>query len=221
MKNLSLFFLFSVGFFQVFVKAQVERDISVVYREERVNGRLFAYRLEIASGSKIPKSRKEQWFVNGKEVGKDEYEGQIDEAHLAQIRQEREKDHQNRLAHEQFKETQRIAVSKKLLKKVIGQIEHHFALFDRYELGEYIQYSPETIENEIDFTTFSAQHLNPARHYLTISDEEFSLDKAHSLISHLQNFPDKLRILFEDTVKHAISQCDDTERLKKLLEIIS
>jgi hypothetical protein len=220
-KKISLLFLFLLLFGQKKSWAKIERDISVKLVEERVNQRLFCYRLDKVTGTKVEKSKKEQWFVDGQEVAKDAYGQMLDEARLVEIKEGREREYKAQLAHDEFKETQRVALTKKLLKKTILDVEEKCSQFDRYQLAEYMSYDASTVESEIDFSNISVQHLEPARYLLAVSDDEFSLHKAEMTITALEKYPVKLQVLFENTVKNAIHQCDDTERLKKLLEIVS
>jgi hypothetical protein len=220
-KTLSLFLVFlGAGFGQICC-VTVERNVSVELIEKRINGKLFAYRLDVMSGSKIENSRKEQWSIDGKQLDREEYEQIMDIDLLEQIKKEREEDYTARLARHDFKKIQRVALTKKLIKKLINEIEQKCTAFQRYELNQYMVYNSNTIANEIDFTNIPTHYLAPARQLLSETDDEFPFEKAESVLASLQGYPNRIENLFEDAVKRAIDQCDDTERLKRLLEIVS
>ena len=221
MRHLSLYLLFLVVCRQQVCQAQVERNLSVELIEERVNGKLFSYRLDIETGSKVKNSQKEHYMIEGEITTRQEYDQKIDFERLQEIKAQREKEYSQRFAQHEFKRGQRIALTKKILKNVIGEIEKKCTDFERYDLNQYMAYSPVTIENEIDFTNIATHYLEPARQFLFCSEEKFAFDQVESVLISLQHYPSKIGNLFEDTVKKAIEQCDDTERLKKLLEIVS
>lgn len=220
MRNLSLL-LGSWLVLCINCNARVERSISAELIEERVDGKLFTYRLEVVSGSSVETGMKEQWLVNGASVDRCEYEQQLDTARLEELRREREKEHQARIAKHEFKLEQRVLLTKKLLKKLAQEAESLCQCFDRYGLASYIAYGPATFSSEIDFLNIPTYLLEPARQLALCHDSEFSFGRAEELMSSLQGCIAKLELLFEQTVRRAIEQCDDTQHLKRLLELVS
>lgn len=219
MKRLSLitFIMLNIGI----CFAKVERNLSVELIDERIDGKLFTYRLDVASGTKAQNKRSEEWLIDGKAVEQEEYNKEIDSARLNELKAQREKEYAARLARHDFKQAQRIALNKKLIRNLIAQIEKKCTLFGKYELNEYIAYGPTTVASEIDFTNIPTHYLEPARQMLALGDEEFSFEQFNTLLTSLEEYPHKLDQLFEHTVKNAIERCDDTQRLKILLEVVS
>lgn len=221
MKYLGLFFIFFGVMGGNSLVAKVERAVSVELIEERINGRLFSYRLEVVQGNKVQNTRKEQWVVDSQVLSQEEYEATIDKERLEELREKRQKERQSRLEKYEFNQAQRVALTKKIVRQLVEKIEDDCKKFNNYNLDHYMAYTDTTIASEIDFLNIPTHYLEPARQLLLASDDSFSFEKAQEIIDVLERYPIKLQGLFEDTVKNAIAYCDDTQRLKKLLEVIS
>ncbi len=203
------------------LSAHIERHVSVELIEERINGVLFTYRYDHQTGCRVDMSIKEQWLIDNKSVKKEEYQERIAREMVAQITQEREYKDQQRVHMLTFKNTQQVALFRKLLVVTMEDIKKKYAHFAHYGLEAYLAYSNDTIASEVEFRSLLTQVCDSIKHLLSLSDEEFSCKKAEAVLSTVDHYPKKLQILFENTVKKAIRDCDDTARLKKLLEIIS
>ena len=203
------------------LQAKIERSVSVELIEERVNGKLFSYRLDVVQGNKVENTRKERWTVEEHVVSREDYQEMIDLERLEEIKEARQKDYQRRLANYEFKHTQRVALTKKILKQLIDSIEQKCGRFKQYSLGQYMAYNSATFASEIDFANVPTHYLEPSRQLLLSTNELFSFEKAEEMIALLEGYSPRIQGLFEDTVKKAIAYCDDTHRLKQLLEIVS
>jgi|GEM_PF-6902442 len=206
-------------FFTAF--ARVERQACVELIEERINGILFSYRLDSACGGKSEASLKEQWMIDNKPVLKKEYDDRIAHEQLEELKRDRSREYEKRLEAYSFKNSQRIALFKKILRVTLKEIEEKYGQFERYGVRDYMAYSSDTVMSEIDFVNIPVQFLDFARRLVNSSDEDFSCQRAEALLATLEAYPSKLQVLFENTVKKAIARCNDTERLKKLLEVVS
>lgn len=203
------------------LQAKVEREVTVKVIERRLDNKLFSYRIDLITGTKVENTKKEQWTVDGKTVEQNEYEELIDQAILAECKKEREKEQEALLADYNFKLEQRKAITKKMLNTLVSDIEKKCFAFQSYELEKYMAFSPSTIESEIDFANIAPYYLEPARQLVAADEDDFSFEKAEKILDSLQEYPKKITHLFEDTVKKAVDHCDNTQRLKKLLEVIS
>ena len=196
--------------------AQRIKTVSVELVEEKFNGKLFTYRIDVVNGVK-----KEQWTIAGKKADRDTYESELLFEKLQEEKDKREKEYQERVDRLAFKEQQKIALSKKLLKKEVEQVQNSFDLFEKHELSQYYAFDTDSIASEIDFLNIPTQALSPAQNYLTTSDDDFECEKAEEYINQLQAYSKKLTSLFEGTLKRAISECEDTQKLKDLLALVS
>lgn len=207
---LSLFFMFGA------LSAQRIKTVSVELVEEKYNGKLFTYRIDVVNGVK-----KEQWTMAGKSTDRETYEAELLFEKLQEAKDKREKVYQARIDKLEFKQQQRVALSKKLLKKEIDAVQKKFDLFEKYDLNEYYAFDSDSIASEIDFLNIPTQSIVPAQTYLQKNDDDFLLEKAEEYSETLQLYLEKLTTLFDDTVKKAINQCEDTQKLKDLLVIVS
>ncbi|MCF7900388.1 hypothetical protein K9K77_02665 [Candidatus Babeliales bacterium] len=210
---LSLFFMF---FESSIVHAQRIKTVSVELIEEKYNGKFFSYRIDVINGVK-----KEQWIISGKATDRDTYESELLFQKLEEEKNKREKEYQERITRFELQQQQRVALSKKLLKKEINAVQHKFDQFKKYDLNEYYAFNSQTIASEIDFLNIPAQCIIPAKTYLQKDDDDFLVEKAEEYSETLQIYFNKLTCLFDDSVKKAIDQCEDTQKLKDLLVIVS
>ena len=217
--KLILYALIINSSFSIF--SHVERHLSVELIEERINGVLFSYRYDHQIGCKVEVSLKEQWLIDNKPVKKDEYDERIAREMVVQITLEREAKRQERVAMIEFKNTQQIALFRKLLISMMEEIKKSYARFAYYDLEAYLTYSNDTICSEVEFRSLLTQVCDPIKHLLSLNDDEFSCKRAEAVLDTVDKYPKKLQVLFENTVKKAIRECDNTTRLKKLLEVVS
>lgn len=194
---------------------RIERMISVDVIEERINGKIFSSRIEINNGS-----LKETWSIDGNPVDHDDYTKTRKEETIKEFDLEEHSNYKKRLEIYEFKQEQRIAATKKLIKSLIIDIEKVITQFKDHNITSYIRYSADTIPSEIEFLALSMQKLDQARHLATTDNKEFSCDEGDKMIATLEDYPAKLQKLFQQTVKYAIDQCTDSRQLKKLLDIV-
>lgn len=210
---LSLFFMF---FESSIIHAQRIKTVSVELIEEKYNGKLFSYRIDVVNGAK-----KEQWTIAGKVTSRDTYESELLFQKLEEEKNKREKEYQDRINRFELQQQQRVTLSKKLLKQDINAVQHKFDQFEKYDLNEYYAFNSDTVTSEIDFFNIPTQCIMPAKKYLQKNDDDFLVEKAEEYSESLQASLEKLTTLFDDTVKKAIDQCEDTQKLKDLLLIVS
>lgn len=194
---------------------RIERTLSVDLIEERINGKLFSSHIEVTNGS-----LKESWSIDGKPVDHDDYTEARKEETLKEFDLEEHSQYKKRLEIYEFKQEQRIAATKKLIKSLIIDIEKILTQFKDYNVASYMRYSADTVPSEIEFLALSSQKLDQARHLATTENNEFSCDEGDKMIATLEDYPAKLQKLFQQTVKYAIDQCTDSRQLKKLLDIV-
>jgi hypothetical protein len=206
-------FCFMVMMWVSLGEAKIVRTVSVSLVEERVNGKLFAHRIDVVDGVK-----KEKWSMDGKGFEQDEYDQKILDEELEERRGQRQSEYDTRVRLAEFKHEARSQVIKQLLHQLVQEVEKGVSKFDKYELTPYMVYTPGTIANEIDFSNITTYTVSPARDLLVTN---FDPEKAKETIDVLEAYPTKLATLFEDSVNNAINKCDDPKRLKQWLEMLS
>lgn len=189
------------------------RTVSVSLVEEKINQKLFSHRIDVVDGVK-----KEQWTIDGKSVEQGIYDQRILEAELEERRIERELEYTQRVRMAEFKHEARSQALKRLLHKLVQQVEQGLSRFDKYEISPFIAYKPETIANEVDFNNITTYVVSPARDLLV---SYFDPELAKDTIEKLEAYPEKLTSLFEDSVTNAIDKCDNPKKLKQWLEMLS
>lgn len=189
----------------------IKKQVSIYYKEEMVHGKLFTYRLDIVNGTV-----KENWVVDEKSVGHDQYEQEILEAEKEERRIERENERGHHLKIENLKHEARMAGQKKLLQEVILELERIVNTVKEHNLELYLQFKPETIGSKEQYDSIVNTLLPEAHDVLDNSDYK-ALQESWD---ELQEYPARMRLLLYETINHVIRTVDDTQFLKKLLELL-
>lgn len=193
--------------------AKHKKTTSVYLIEEKINGENFTYRLDAIDGIK-----KEQWSVQGKSVTKDIYNQAVEQAQIEEERKERAAEYE-RMRHDQdFQETLQTTISKKLIATTIDQIETILTKFDEYQLTDQLRFSAATIHNQATFESIKGYYLTQAREL--IANPSATAIELQTMLTTLEQYPEKLRLLWENTIIWTVNTCTDTRKLKKLLELM-
>lgn len=206
-------FIVLLSLISVYAEAKIVRVVTAHFKEEKINGYTFMYRLDVVDGRK-----KEQWAINGQSIAQADYDTKILEAEMEERRKEREQEYQKQIRLAELRSDMANQAVKKLLVSTLQEIEQGLAQIDRYELNPYLVYGRNSFADELDFSTLKDQTVPEIRQLLT---EEFDSNQAKEKLHSIQWYPQRLASLFEATVQNAISSCDDPKKLKNWLHMLS
>jgi len=208
----SLCWLLSV--FSVYPKRTVE-VVSVYCKKEVINEKVFIHRDDLVNSE-----RKEIWSVDGQLVSQNEYEEVILDAEKEVRRQERKIQEERRKKDQAFKDEVMLVLQKKILRLTVENIDEQLKKFDSHNLENFLAYKEDTISQEL-FENLKEELLPEAKRLLYKKDEDYNWADMNLMVAKVENLDEKLESLFQDTVRNAIKQCDDTKVLKDLLELVS
>lgn len=120
-----------------------------------------------------------------------------------------------------FQATCQKTLLKKIILSVIKDIEKLIMQIQEKSLQPYKIFSKDTIPSEIELNILMTTTLEQARHLATKPDKDFNYQEGELTLTLLEEYPKKLNKLFEETVKKAIQECNETEHLKKLLDLVN
>jgi len=217
MNRFSVIFLFLFAFceFSTICPHRVVEIVSIYCKKEVINGKVFIYRDDMVNSEK-----KEIWSIDGQLVKKDEYEEAILDAEREVRRQERQQEEEQRKKAQLFKGEMTLVLQKKILRLTVDKIDELLKKFDTHNLKDFLAYKKQTISKEL-FDDLKGELLPEAKRLVYKKDEEYSWDDMNLMLAKVENLDEKLDLFYQDTVRNAIQQCDDTRVLKDLLELVS
>lgn len=214
--SLGLLLACPVAYARVVVKEQ-----ELFYKEEQVDGKIFAHRSEVhldthrdAAGA----TRKEVWKIDGKEVSAQVYTEDILEAEKNERRVQRAQEEQACDATFAFKEKAQRTLVKKLLGKATQNLMRDIQTLERYNVGAYAVFSDATISAQGYQELVTV--LVPRAQALVV-EECPDFTQLQELYRRLEPLQDRMKIFMRATIDRAIEKCDDTKILKDLLSFVS
>lgn len=189
--------------------------VSIYCKKEVVNGKVFIHRDDL-----INSERKEVWSVDGKLVSQNDFQEAILDAEKAVRREERRAQEERRKKTQAFKDEMALVLYKKILRLNVDKIDAMLKKFDAHNLENFLAYKEDTFSKEL-FESLKSELLPEAKRLMYKRDDDFNLSDMHVIVAKVDNLDEKLEYLFQDTVRNAIKQCDDTKVLKDLLELVS
>ena len=194
------------------LSGKLEKEVSISYRQERIEGKLFSIRIDIVDGKKS-----EKCAIDGKDVSFDEYESLILEAEKQIRKTERRQEQERVVQSSEFKNKIRIEAIIKLLNILVGNIEKSIKRFKDYDIEKFVPFSDSTISEE-QFIKISKEFIPNAKSLIYKQDAP-DLQQLQTTLDELEPFENKLELLFQATIKEAIDKSDDTKLLKRILSI--
>ena len=205
-KNYAYLLVFTPFLCTVFPKITHQQVVSTT--KELVQGRQFTHTYRMADGV-----AQEQWAVDGTVVDKATYEDTILTAEMAERRAERERAYLAQVEElAAFQRAQQGAV-KKLIGKTAHGVRQQLAKIEEYHLLSYMNYGEQSLTQEqfeaVGGVLAEADELRAAA--------EPALSELQAMLTKLEHVEQGMKRLIRDSIEQAITQCDDTEMLKKLL----
>jgi|GEM_PF-1866551 hypothetical protein len=198
-----------------------DKEVLIRYTEEKLDGKLFVHRVDVVNGT-----RKERWAIDGDLVAAQDFEELLLDAEKAERRMERRrleelrgKEEMELAQQQEFGRTSRLAIERKRLNLILGQIETELAKIRDPKLAPYYIFSDTSFANAESFTQLCDELVPQARELC--ETENVVSEELSKFIVHFEQQPARLRTLFRATVNNAINKCDDTRLLKELLETVA
>ncbi len=208
------------GFLKIFIFvifccnliALIEKEVSLFFKQEKINNIIFSYKISYIDG------KKEEIFVVGEnQVSYDEYQDKIAEAYKNEALEKKRKELADLCQDEEFKQQIKFAACKKLLKIKVELLEKHLEDFDRLSIKQYIIFDNTGIESEAEFSIIKNLVLDAKNICLDLEKPDNSY--INELLLKLEFYESKVINCFQKTVKNGIAMSDDTKILKELLSI--
>lgn len=193
---------------------EVQKDVVVRYRQEKVNGVIFLYRVDIIDGKSA-----ETFMIDGKKTEEGDYFDSILEAEKIENRMERENERNKFLKNFEVKEKSQKKILKKLLNLNIEKLEVQIKKIQNSLLKNFFVFSNKSIASQEDFIKIESELLAKSKELSSKDIEHFEPDLAKNIIKQLEEYQDKLETLLQDSIKNAIDNSDDTQLLKSLLDL--
>jgi len=194
----------------------IKKVVTISVIEEQINGDTFVHRVDVIDGKK-----REQWAIDGKSVDHDTYIEHIIEAEKEELKRERLKQEEEDAKQRDFQIEMQHCLSKKMLSIVLKKIEKYLKKIDKYKLEQYIRYDSRSIPSEKEFDLVRHEYIPQVKNILNQSSNEVQLSQIKEMNELLNEYPERLHILFQDAIRNACDQSDDTKLLKELLELVS
>ena len=203
-----------LSFFVNLFSREVQKDVFVRYKQEKVNGAIFLYRVDVIDGK-----RSETFMIDGKKTEEGDYLDSILEAEKIEKRMERENERSKFLKNFEVKEKSQKKILKKLLNLNIEKLEVQIKKLQNSLLKNFFVFSNKSIASQEDFIKIESELLVKSKE-LSVNDiESFESDLAKIIIKQLEESQDNLEALLQDSIKNAIDNSDDTQLLKSLLDL--
>ena len=192
----------------------LEKVLQVSIIEERVAGDLYTHRMDTVDGAQT-----QRWLINGKEVDEALYEKRLFKADALERKQERTKQKQMlQYKHTNVDRLQR-TILQRTLKDLLYEVKQQLAKVSDYRLRNYLIFSADTVQSLDELDRLHNQIIPEADDVL--SNQESLLSSLQSMITKLEQYPDRLSLLFHQSVEQACAHSDDTRLLKDLLNCVS
>ena len=196
---------------------RIEKTIRVNLVEERHNGKLFVSRVDDINGEV-----KRSWAVDGASVSGDEYDQAILTAEMEDRRLQRKQEDERLIREQGFARKATMKIAKRLLEARIDAIGRELDKIDRCGLGQYCVFGSGGLASQDDLDMLRQNLLPRAKSMVNeLGEEEPTYDGILEMERALEPYEDKLQAFFRNSFNNAISTCNDTRRLKELLEVVA
>lgn len=171
----------------------------------------------------------EQWLIDTNEISSQEYQSRFKAAEEEEEqfkREERERKtrellEKKRRENEAFLLEARIETLKKLVGFELENVERMFGELDRYKLEAFFVFEEDSFQSPESFQEIKIGLISKARELIIRKISDLDESELAEVLHKLEDAPVRIERLQRKSVKFAINHCNDTERLKELLKIIS
>lgn len=215
MFQIALVAFLSSGWMMTTCPRVLEKSVATSLTETRIGDDHFLHRIELDNGK-----RSQEWRINGSPVSAQDYEETLLEAEKEERRKELRRKEKRMQQDITLHDCARADIVKKLLSRSISEVRTHIDRLHEYGLHEYYHFSPHTVLSQGELDELFLEQLPYVESLVSAASGCSSYELSHAL-ERLEQWPDRLQQFFNDTLKDAVQRCDDTQRLKRLLDLLS
>lgn len=209
--------LLCAGFFTAIICASgYIRHQSSYLEEEFIGGIKFSYVLLSDCGK-----QKESFFINDLPVQQSQYNTQLEDAKLAQLRKEHERAQQQQKNNMTFIDATQTAIIEKLITQCLTQIQKHLDALDHATLKKHYLFENTTINTPEKLQEIREYTQLRAKQELQEYTKQYDMLALQQLLKKIESWPELLEKFFQNTMQHAIKSSDDTATLKELLNLLT
>jgi hypothetical protein len=161
------------------------------------------------------------WFINDVLVDAHAYEEALLDALKEAQRASMHAAEKRRVQDQEMREKSTCAIHKKMLALAIDEVELWIQKLHTHQLCSFLAFNPATIATQDALDEVTDRILPAAKQLLTAPDTSITTHDMQHIAAHMTPLPDRLSMLYRDSLNNAISCCNDTKTLKDLLEIAS
>ena len=195
------------------INARIVEQLGLFRQKDDIGGIIFDYRHESLNGKTL-----EEWRINQEPVDKVAFDKRRIDAQQQEWEQERVKAEQDRQKKQDSLSQSRITIMKKLISQSHDAIGALVNKVDNPLFAGFIAWSPETIGSMQEFTHLKSEMLPKMIQVIGLEKIE-DICVYERLITKLEQLEGRLGSLYSQTLNQAISKSDDSQVLKKLLEL--
>jgi|GEM_PF-1268963 len=163
----------------------------------------------------------EQYLVNGVPLEHDEYQKQLEQAHLKQLRGDDairvEKDKKRMV----WQQDIAMVMAEKSIKQSLEVIESSLTLLDHEAIRPYVVYASTGVATTKYRLSEMVKSVGAWQKQLADLMHKQDLKSMEKLSTQLETVARELEVVVDETMKNAIARCDDTLVLKQLLELVT
>lgn len=191
----------------------VRKLVSVTVIEDIINGVTFTHRIDYLDGA-----AKELWAINGVATSANEFEQQIHEQERIERSKERSQQAERVRAQMQFHDEFQRMCQLKIIRKLMQEIRSLIHAIENPRLQPFIVYAQHTVASSKDFQERIRSVLQEEAHF-TANNAQLTNIQIQEFLTRLEPMPEQLQQLYQQTLKNACNQSDDTALLKELLQL--
>jgi hypothetical protein len=212
----AMFLFATFGVFDAVLYPKMVHTASSYQKNEVVNGLSFTYKeYEIDGNQKIA------WLIEDRAVSMQEYTESLADAYKEESKRETEEEFTRRQREHSLKLQAKMTAQKKIINNYVVVIEDNLKKLHEYGLESFLVFSDNTLPSKEQLDELEHTILAQAKELLDESNDTIELQALVSTAQKLESMPQRLNDLFYATVNKAISVCNDTKMLKKLLDTVA
>lgn len=150
-----------------------------------------------------------EYKVGGKPVSKQNYDALLAEAKKIDWAAKRDR-----------KNAAKLKISKKIYAKELECLKSSIEKLKTEDLSDYYAFEQATFVNENELNRLINSALPELENLLRRPDCELDINLMNGISEKLEIYNQKFRLFIQNSINNAINLCDDTKKLKKLMNLI-
>jgi hypothetical protein len=114
----------------------------------------------------------------------------------------------------------RVKLNKKILESELDSCKSRVNKVQKGKLGGYFIYSAETFSSEGEWQKFVDFVIPELEKIVQSSDSDLDIAKLERFVEKLEPYESRIDQFVVNAINNAIEKCDDTKKLKKIIELL-